>query len=47
METKYYKTWDEYIKEHPEIDEKLIPVIAPKIQSYEEMMFSFVMTLLM
>ena len=47
MNTQYYKTWEEYMAEHPEIDERLIPVMAPKIQSYEEMMFSFVMLLLM
>lgn len=47
MDTKYYKTWEEYVAEHPEVDERLIPVMAPKIQSYEEMMFGFVMMLLM
>lgn len=47
MDTKYYKTWEEYKAEHPEIQERLEGVIAPKIQSYEEMMFNFVMMLLM
>lgn len=47
MDTKYYKTWEEYVAEHPEIDERLMPVMAPKMQSYEEMMFGFVMMLLM
>lgn len=47
MDTKYYKTWEEYVVEHPEVDERLIPVMAPKIQGYEEMMFGFVMMLLM
>ncbi|MEW9122951.1 MAG: hypothetical protein AB2421_09595 [Thermotaleaceae bacterium] len=47
MNTKYYKTWEEYKTEHPEIDEKHEKVMAPKMQSYEEMMFAFVMMLLM
>ncbi|MBB6217339.1 hypothetical protein HNQ80_003458 [Anaerosolibacter carboniphilus] len=47
METKYYKTWEQYVAEHPEIDKRLANVMAPKMQSYEEMMFAFVMMLLM
>lgn len=47
MNTKYYKTWDEYKAEHPEIDEKQEKAMACKMQSYEEMMFSFIMFLLM
>ncbi|ARE89160.1 hypothetical protein [Clostridium formicaceticum] len=47
MDTKYYKTWEEYRAEHPEMEERLEGVMAPKIQTYEEMMFSFVMGLLM
>lgn len=47
MNTKYYKAWEEYKEEHPEIDEKIAKAMAPKMQSYEEMMFGFVMFLLM
>lgn len=47
METKYYNTWEEYKAKHPEIDEKLEKVMAPKIQQYEEMMFQFILNLLM
>lgn len=51
MNTKYYKTWDEYKAEHPEIVEKLNEkqekAIAYKMQSYEDMMFGFIMFLLM
>ncbi len=46
MNTKYYKTWAEYLAEHPELDAKQAAVMAPKLQNYEEMMFSFVMFLL-
>ncbi|MHC6178968.1 hypothetical protein ACYUJ6_03815 [Clostridium sp. JNZ X4-2] len=47
MKTEYYKTWEEYKTEHPEIDEKLEGKMAPKMQQYEEMMFIFVVNLLM
>jgi ABC-type Zn uptake system ZnuABC Zn-binding protein ZnuA len=47
MKTQYYKNWEEYKAEHSEIDEKLTKKIAPKMQQYEEMMFMFVMNLLM
>lgn len=45
MDTKYYMTWPEYKVEHSEIDEKQEKVMAPKIQTYEEMMFGFIMFL--
>ena len=47
MNTQYYKTREEYLAEHPEVDEKMAAIIAPKVQGYEEMMFGFVMMLLM
>ena len=51
METKaletYYKSWEQYKEEHPEIDEKILEAMAPKMQSYEEQVFGFVMFLLM
>lgn len=45
METKYYQTWEQYVAEHPEIEEKYMPVIAQRVQGYEEMMFVFIMNL--
>lgn len=39
--TKYYKTWEEYLAEHPEISEKEAKAMAPKMQSYEDMMLAF------
>lgn len=45
MNTKYYKTWEEYIAEHPEVDAKQAQVMAPKMQTYEEMLFGFIMFL--
>lgn len=47
MITKYYTSWDEYKKNHPELEGKPAEVIEPKIQKYEDIMFSFVMSLLM
>lgn len=45
MNTNYYTTWAEYLNGHPELDEKEAQVMAPKMQSYEEMLFAFVMFL--
>ncbi|MCR3923351.1 MAG: hypothetical protein NUK65_12690 [Firmicutes bacterium] len=45
MNTKYYKTWEEYKALHPEISEKEEKAMAGKMQGYEEMMFGFVMFL--
>ncbi|SFG16035.1 hypothetical protein SAMN05660649_00925 [Desulfotomaculum arcticum] len=47
MYTTYYKTWEQYLAVHPEIDEKQAKAMAPKMQGYEDMMFSFIMFLLM
>jgi len=47
MNTEYYKTWEQYLEEHPEIDEKQAEAMAPKMQGYEDMLFSFIMFLLM
>lgn len=47
VKTKYYKTFEEYKTEHPEIDEKQASAMAPKMQSYDEAMFNFIMFLMM
>jgi hypothetical protein len=47
METQYYRTWEKYKEDHLEIEEKLDDVMSAKMQPYEEMMFGFVMMLLM
>ncbi len=39
--SKYYKTWDEYKAKHPKIAPELEPIIAEKLQIYEEMLFMF------
>ena len=45
MDTKYYKTWEQYKALHPEITEKEEKAMGFRMQSYEEMMFAFVMFL--
>lgn len=47
LDTKYYKTWEEYKAQHPEIDARQAEAMAPKMQSYEDMMFEFVIYLLL
>jgi len=42
FKSKYYKTWDEYKALRPLALPELEPVIAPKMQSYEEMMMGFI-----
>lgn len=45
MNSKYYKSWEEYRADNPEISDKEAAVMAPKIQSYEEMMLGLVLFL--
>lgn len=45
MNSKYYKTWKESKKLYPEMDEKEEAVAAPRLQSYEEQIFGFIMFL--
>ncbi len=45
MNSKYYQTWEEYKAENPEITEKQEQAMAPKMQTYDEMLFSFIMFL--
>jgi hypothetical protein len=47
MNTKYYKTWEEYLADHPEITEEQAAVVGPKMQSYEDGLFGFIMFLCM
>ncbi|KJR49255.1 hypothetical protein UF75_0333 [Desulfosporosinus sp. I2] len=47
MDSKYYLTWEEYLAEHPELEDKPTQAIAPKIQKYEDAMFVFIMDLLL
>ncbi len=47
MKSKYYVTWEEYKEKHPELKGKLEKVIAPKIEKYEDMMFNFIIGLLL
>ncbi|HHX74217.1 MAG TPA: hypothetical protein GX699_04865 [Firmicutes bacterium] len=46
IKSKYYKSWEEYKAEHPEISEREEKAMAARMQTYEEMMYGFVMFLL-
>ena len=46
IESKYYHTWPEYRAEHPNMNPSLEPVMAPKLQSYEDMVFNLVFRML-
>lgn len=41
FKSKYYRSTDDYHVNNSEIDAKLKPVIAPILQSYEEILFNF------
>jgi len=47
MDSKYYETWEEYLAEHPELEGKPIKAIEPKVQKYEDAMFTFIMDLVL
>ncbi|SFG15940.1 hypothetical protein SAMN05660649_00921 [Desulfotomaculum arcticum] len=47
MKSKYYTTWEEYKENHPELEGKPEQAIAPKIQKYEDIMFNFILSLLL
>lgn len=47
MKSKYYSTWEEYLAAHPELADKPKEAIAPKIEKYEDMMFNFIIGLLL
>lgn len=47
IKSKYYVTWEEYKEKHPELEGKLEKVIAPKMEKYEDMMFNFIIGLLL
>lgn len=45
MKTKYYKSWPEYLEEHPEMTPEEAEVAGPRLQGYEEQMLSFILFL--
>lgn len=47
MDSKYYVIWEEYLAKHPELEGKPTQAIAPKIEKYEDVMFNFIMDLLL
>jgi hypothetical protein len=50
METynsKYIKTWDEFLAENPGIDEKEKEAMKTKIEASEKMVFDYIFNLLL
>ena len=45
--SKYYQLWPEYKKTHPDINGALEPVIAPKMQYYEDLVMRFLYQLVL
>jgi hypothetical protein len=44
MADKYIFSFDEFLKEHPEIDPSLRSFVEPVIQTSEDQLFSFIMS---
>ncbi|MEW9124469.1 MAG: hypothetical protein AB2421_17285 [Thermotaleaceae bacterium] len=47
MDTNYYKTWEEYKADYDEMNEVLEGAMAPKIEKYEDMLFNFILSLVL
>jgi len=47
VKSKYYTTWEEYRENHPELEGKPEQVIEQKIQKYEDIVFNFIISLLL
>lgn len=47
MNSKYYTTWEAYKEQHPELEGRPEELIEAKIQKYEDIMFNFIMGLLL
>jgi len=45
--SKYYTSWEEYRKQHPELADKPEELVALKIQKYEDDLLNFFLGLLM
>ena len=44
MSDEYLFSFEEFKKEHPEIDSTWEPLVKPAIETHEEQMFSFIMS---
>lgn len=47
MDTNYYKTWEEYKADYDEMNAVLEGAMAPKIEKYEDMLFNFILSLVL
>jgi len=44
MTDKYVNTIDDFMKEHPELEPSLKPVIEPQFKESEDQLFNFIMS---
>lgn len=47
MNSQYLVTWEEFKQKHPELAGKHDEAISAKVEKYEEIMFQFILGLLM
>jgi len=45
--SEYYQSWEDYKKDHPELEDKPWEIIGPKLEKYEDQLFQFVFNLLL
>ncbi|KPU42475.1 hypothetical protein OXPF_42600 [Oxobacter pfennigii] len=45
-ESKYYIVWEKYEDQHPELFERNKSAMKDRFESYQDMMFDFLMSLL-
>ncbi|MCL2127819.1 MAG: hypothetical protein FWH38_06150 [Treponema sp.] len=46
MDDKYIFSMDAFMKEHPELDSSVKPVIEPVLQDAEDTLFNFIMSVI-
>lgn len=47
MNSQYYFNWEEYREQHPELEGRPEALIMAKLQKYDDIMFNFVIGLLL
>ena len=47
MDSNYYNTWEEYKADYDEMNEVLEGAMRPKVEKYEDMLFNFILSLVL
>ncbi|MFZ7132975.1 MAG: uroporphyrinogen decarboxylase family protein [Eubacteriales bacterium] len=45
INSKYYTTWENYLKAHPELEDKPLDIISRKMKQYEDTWYNFIINL--